>query len=69
MYMYNRNRGDSGNISEFMQGKIVEEEDQQHHDTDMMIKNKDESENAAASNDFMFQMDKGFNFNTFSPVP
>ena len=66
MYMFNRS-AESQNISQFIKGGIVEEEDQQDENDNSEALEMSSSSNLKsaselnAQNDEMFQMDKGFN--------
>lgn len=68
MYMYNRNQPQS--ISQFIKGKILEEEDMSVENARQLESDLNTSESDAKKDnsstkldeDFMFQMDKGFLF-------
>jgi hypothetical protein len=58
--MYNRSQAQNS-MSEFIQGKILEEDDQRNEQEDELEASKDSRTGGFDShqNDFMFQMDKG----------
>jgi hypothetical protein len=64
MYMFNRSQAQNS-MSEFIQGQILEEDDQRNEQEDELEVSKNSRASAGHGgfdtnqNDFMFQMDKG----------
>ena len=66
MYMFNRNQAQNS-MSEFIQSKIIEEDDQRNEENELEASKENDTSTASAGfetnqNDFMFQMDKGMSY-------